>query len=375
MNSGFFNKFDDPTRIKLALFQGYIREWLSVFMTQKKYKRINLFDFFSGPGRDASGIQGSPLIIVNEIKNYCITQKDRKSQDLEIRMLFNDKSQEHISQLQRNVDEIACSKGCCKIEYSNHHFDEALKTYMREIRDVDTANLIIMDQFGVKEVTPELIHVFSKCDATDILFFISSGFIRRFINTPEIRNKYKINPKEMKDIDYKAIHRYICQYYREQLKSTQYYLSPFSIKKKTNIYGIVFGSKHPYGLEKFLNVCWSLDEHTGEANYNIDYDMAWGGQLSLFNEQPRKIDLFKKELKKYIEERSPDNLKMYIFCIEKGFSMKKAGEILREMQNEEGLSVIDLTKQKNARKGAYYLGWEHYKTKEARVRFTIEDKQ
>lgn len=50
------NAFDPPTHLKLNIFRGYIREWLPVFLTRRTdgrsgHKRVNVFDFFAGPGR------------------------------------------------------------------------------------------------------------------------------------------------------------------------------------------------------------------------------------------------------------------------------------------------------------------------------------
>ncbi|MFO7903844.1 MAG: hypothetical protein R6U98_14365, partial [Pirellulaceae bacterium] len=50
-------------------------------------------------------------------------------------------------------------------------------------------------------------------------------------------------------------------------------LYPFTLKKGANIYGLVFGSKHPLGVEKFLDLAWSKNEINGEANFDIDKDV------------------------------------------------------------------------------------------------------
>lgn len=82
MNRDFYSRqFDDATNVKLEIFRHYIREWLPVFMTRKRdgrnrTKYVCIYDFFAGPGQDSAGNPGSPLIIVDEIKNYCMTNAD-----------------------------------------------------------------------------------------------------------------------------------------------------------------------------------------------------------------------------------------------------------------------------------------------------------
>jgi hypothetical protein len=81
-------------------------------------------------------------------------------------------------------------------------------------------------------------------------------------------------------------------YYRGLLPdSARYFLAPFSIKKDTNIYGIVFGSSHPRGIDKFLQVAWKQDQFNGEANFDIDRNNV---QASLFD--PTKVLAFEQEL-------------------------------------------------------------------------------
>lgn len=121
MSKNFHDQpFDDGTRIKLDIFRRYIREWISVFMTESPslfhVSTINIFDLFCGPGEDTSGNPGSPMIIVEELKKYCETKKLLKVQKA-IRMFFNDIDGKKINTLQSKLDVVACKQGCCKMEF------------------------------------------------------------------------------------------------------------------------------------------------------------------------------------------------------------------------------------------------------------------
>lgn len=379
MTKDFYeNRFDDATQVKLKIFQRYIREWLPVFMTRnrdnrRQKTRINIFDFFAGRGQDAAGNPGSPLIIVEEIKNYCAARKALKA-DMAVSMVFNDIEESHIEDLKRHVSEKACEQPCCHVEYSSLPFNEVLPRHLPAMKDRSSANLVIMDQFGIKEITPDVVRMLAQCGATDILFFISTSFIRRFIETPEIGKKFDLSVEKLKSQQYGVIHRYLCDHYREKLGDTSYYLAPFSIQKGSNIYGVIFGSSNLLGLEKFLNVCWKLDSVTGEANYNIDGDFSWNRPPSLFEDMNkiRKIDLFEKDLREYIAAHKPDNIALNEFCLAKGFPSSKAKEVLITIQKMKRLVVWDLDERKPARKNSFYLGWDKCKSGTAKVRFTIE---
>ena len=61
--------FDASTLVKLDLYRRYVRAWIPVFLNSGiAPQRIQIFDFFAGPGRDLNGVSGSPVIALEEIK-------------------------------------------------------------------------------------------------------------------------------------------------------------------------------------------------------------------------------------------------------------------------------------------------------------------
>ena len=366
MKSFHEKTFDPGTQLKLALFRGYIREWIPVFFTQANSShltKVNFYDFFAGPGHDVDKNPGTPLIILEEIKQYCASNQQLMNSS--VSMVFNDKNKQHIETLQSLISDVRCDKNCCKFNFSHLPFQEAFFYHLSSMEGSNAANLIILDQFGVKEVTPEIIRHLAMCRRTDVLFFISSAFIRRFIDTPELSEKFKdLTADAVKDVEYNAIHRTICSYFQTQLKDIEYYLAPFSIRKNSNIYGVIFGSSNLLGLEKFLKVCWAIDPITGEANYNIDGDFAaWSKQPSLFAKlnSVKKIDIFKKDLETFISKKSPNNHDVYKYSLMRGFPPKKANEVLKVIQKNENFKVITIKDGTFARKGAFYLSFDALK--------------
>ena len=95
--------FSDGTKLKLEVFRRYIREWLSVFLTDSpkfsKLSSVNIHDFFSGPGGDVSGNPGSPVIIVEEIVQYCQTRDSFRS-SIPLNLFFNDTQKSKIETLE-----------------------------------------------------------------------------------------------------------------------------------------------------------------------------------------------------------------------------------------------------------------------------------
>lgn len=373
------SEFDDATQLKLAIFRGYIRKWLPVFLTARKSGRdqesVNVYDFFAGPGVDSKGNLGSPRIVQDELKAFCQKHGDMKAKGVKITLYFSDKKRRHIDALCECLKENSCPKGCCQFVLSSSSFQEAFAASLNRMRTPGTANLVIMDQFGVKEVTPNVVNALSECRQTDILFFISSSYIRRFAGEPSIQNYIKANAQQLGASDYKSIHRYICDYFRSQLTmAATYHLAPFSIKKGSNIYGVIFGSRNLYGLQKFLEVCWLLDQATGEANYDIDNDPARHGDRFLFAELNtiKKQDAFCQDLENMLRGRGWNNRDVYRYVLENGFLPRHAKAHLETLQVNGKLEVTDPGTGEKVRKGAFYLSWKHYNAESVRAVFGLK---
>ena len=101
----------------------------------------------------------------------------------------------------------------------------------------------------------------------DVLFFVSSSTLYRFREHPAIKQKVT------RPDDYYHVHRAVADYYRALIPPAhRYFLGQFLIKKDPNIYGVIFGSAHPLGMDKFLRVAWQTDSINGEADFDINRD-------------------------------------------------------------------------------------------------------
>jgi hypothetical protein len=108
---------------------------------------------------------------------------------------------------------------------------------------------------------------------TDFIFFISSSFVKRFKEhhyTKKYIDTERIPFDESKPDE---CHRLIADYYQKLIpQNKEYYIHHFTIKKGANYWGLIFGTNHSLGMEKFLRVCWKKDKYSGESDFNIDND-------------------------------------------------------------------------------------------------------
>jgi three-Cys-motif partner protein len=331
--SNFHQKpFDEGTLTKLQIFELYTREWLPVFLSQDKPFRseIHLFDFFAGPGTDSNGELGSPLRILKQLNECCRLAGWNK---IKIYVHFFDKSPGKIKQLETNIEKHGLKLPGITFDIRSFKFEEAFAEVRPILADSRGSKLVFIDQCGVDHVTPEVFRALVGFPTCDFLFFLSSSTLHRFRDHPAI--KQKITHPD----DSFHVHRAALDYYREFLpRGSDYYLAPFSIKKGSNIYGLIFGSRHPLGIDKFLQVAWSQDELNGEADFDINREEIIPGQtfLAIDDFRPSKVTGFERELEQILREgKLLDEIDVMRLCFERGVKRQHAEIVISKLKREK----------------------------------------
>ena len=270
-----------------------------------------------------------------------------------INLYLNEFSCGKFQQLQKNCNAFLENnnsiKRFVKIHYSNKDFNEIYNEIIVKTRN--KPNLYIIDQSGIKFANQENFNTLLNLEKTDFLFFISSSFFNRFGSEDEFNRHLNINEEDLKSNPYNFIHRIVLDAYRSLIpENSNLRIFPFSIKKNANIYGIIFGSKHIVGVEKFLKIAWDKNNINGEANYDIDDDRS-KEQLVLNFDNPcatkklTKIESFKVKLEEFIKERKEvTNRDLYFFTYENGHISEHTNEHLRELKNKNLVSYCGHTR-------------------------------
>ena len=335
-SKSLFNEpFDEGTLFKLNIFKDYFKEWLPVFVSSEKpiWKKVQIFDLFAGMGKDKNGILGSPMLIVEEINRWKLSARINK---IDIKVTLNEYEKSHFIALQNNINAVADRK-YYDVEINNNDFKTVFKDKIESMEG--SANFLFLDQNGIKQISEEIFKSIIKLQQTDFIFFISSSFITRFGESESFQKYLKITKQDLEGKSYYHIHRIVLEYYRNLIAPNEkYYLAPFTIKKPTGIYGLIFGSSHIYGLEKFLTVCWKYDKLTGEANFDIDNEKINTNKPSLFEQFniPQKVQLFELNLRNQVlANKLTNDIDIYAYTLEEGFLPKHANKVMTELSNEK----------------------------------------
>ena len=335
--------FDEATFQKLEIFNSYLQQWLPVFVSQESkltYNRtINIFDFFCGPGEDLNGNLGSPILAIQT----CLKFADvLRASGKVVNLYFNDVKPENIAELQKRVESVLLPPEI-RVHLSVGEFQYFFRNSEEIMRGA--ANLLFIDQCGIKEVSESLFVQLTEMRTTDFLMFIASSFVRRF-KSHEAFRKYLDTSNLKVSVSYSDSHRDIAEFYRSYVNpSKEYYITPFSLKKGPSINGLIFGSSSPRGIEKFLKIIWGIDPQRGEANFDIDGDgiPEAGQNLRLFesNDKTKKVEAFEAELRvKILDGSLPQDRDVRLYSLRAGFvATIHAKPVLKKLK-DEGLIEI-----------------------------------
>ncbi len=344
-NNDFHKKpFDEETQFKLDIFRQYLRSWLPVFLhSDKAVQRIQIFDFFAGPGCDSVGKPGSPLIASEEIKNALEKNADCSGQDQEIHLYLNepDPFRSHFLQ-HATIPKILNQNPCLNVHRAEEKFQPLFFQHIPTLSLYNVANFVLLDQFGVKEITQEVFQKMISLSRTDMMFFVSSSIVNR-MKKDKYLNKYlpPIEEKEWEQMNGSNVTRILRTAYARWIPTgREYYLASFSLKRQANVYGLIFGSSHPLGIKKFLESAWKKDSLNGEADFDIDSDGIEKNSPFLFDDMNRttKVKLFEKQLTQLLAERSfQTNHDLFLYGLRNGMLPSHVKDVITSLQKTQKL--------------------------------------
>jgi len=173
---------------------------------------------------------------------------------------------------------------------------------------------------------------------SDSLLFIPSSHINRFYDQNGFVQKLPDFPK---NIPLQHTPKAFCEYCKKKFSLEHILFAPFSVKKTKSkqINSLIFMSKHPLGLDKFLQVTWKNSQN-GEAGFTVNGDLEYTGQLSLlaYEDLPSsKLSKFQILLEREILLKKLKTSKdVYLYTLEKGFlPPKHAKPVLKKLYDQK----------------------------------------
>ena len=336
--------FDGGTLNKLEIFSRYASAWIPTFvMSSQWHPEIHIFDFFAGPGHDTKANPGTPLLILEKVMEHSENIRKKNSK---IVVHLNEyepkkKTQKKFIQLIKTCNEyLEKNPGlndALEVRFYNQGAENLFYKLLPSIREYPS--LVYLDQNGVKFISQKYILELEKTKTTDFLIFVASSFFRRF-NYNEV---LEISKEEQDSIVPHDIHRLVLDKIKLYLPNkTQLKIYSFSLKKGSNYYGIIFGSKHYAAVDKFLSIAWNTNKKNGEANFDIDQDDS-KGQMTIFDGKSlTKIEKFEQDFEEsLLMGEIPNNKDALSYTYNYGHIPKHAKIVLERSRKSGKISYQD----------------------------------
>lgn len=369
------------SQAKLNYYDTYLRRYLRILSLSPYITKINIIDLFCGTGIYEDGKEGSPIIACKAIMKV-LEENLRSRIKTEFTLIVNDGVKDNVEKVKNHLTELN-SPEVFKILFNSYDSDLMFKKVNSFIRQFgkEARNLVFIDPYGYKEIHKKDLQSLLENRYTEIILFLPISHMHRF---------KKIAIRDYDSPVYKKLRDFIYEFFPESSPlrkndtiniqdfisylnkafnfNNKYFSTSYFIQRdKANFNSLFFITSNIYGMEKILEIKWELDKITGKG-YSL-------GQSSL-NEQELlsgfKHEEFERDLLDYMNNKpDPSNIDLYSFTISKERLPKQTNEILKRLQQENEILVIDSTTKKDARKNSFYVNYDNWKTGKPRVTFKI----
>lgn len=355
----------EHSEVKVKLLKTYLERYFNILNNSRFIEDIHYFDLFCAEGIYSNGGKGSPIIVLESIKNAYFASKHKNGNSGKFHCVFNDIDHNKINTL---IDNISKHKlhypeiGTINFEnkdYQNLCPEISLK--IKNIKKNDKA-FVFIDPYGYKEIRIKDIKSLLEKRNSEVLLFLPTHFMFRFREngTPESLYEF-INeivpedewPKSKTGLDF-----------IENLKSgfkkylgDSFFVDTFIISREKNqFFCLFFFTSHIYGFDRMLDAKWKLDEEDGRGwKYNSSSDDLF----STIEKEPNTLK-FENSLNNFLSENQKTNKELYEFTLKSGHLTTHTTQILKKWQDEKRL-IAKTPEGTDGRKSAFYIAYKDYK--------------
>jgi three-Cys-motif partner protein len=358
------------SEVKVELLKNYLEAYLNIITKSGFFPIINIYDMFCGEGVYDNGGKGSPIVILETIKN--IFYANNKS--VKFNCLFNDIDNKKTEKLHREINER-------KLHYSeigdlvisNIDYQKLLPKIATKINSYTNQKaFIFIDPYGYKDINISDIKTLLKSKKSEVLLFLPTQFMFRFDSkgTPECLINFieELMPKEKWPLSSNGIVfiENLTETFRNSL-GANYFVDSFIITRDTNqFFCLFFFTSHIYGFDRMLHEKWRIDEEQGRG-------WKYEATDSLFTHLQKKPDTirFERKLHELLKNREVTNGELYEFTLQNGHLPKHTTEILTKLQLEGKLSSANKDGTQ-ARQKAFYLSYENYNKNPDKIKLKLK---
>lgn len=361
------------SEVKIRLLKLYLERYLNVLSVSKFFGDIHLYDLFCGEGIYENNGKGSPIVILETIKNTYFANKAKGAKNDKFNCHFNDIETWKIEKLKQEISNRKLHySDIGKLKFSEIDYQELLPEIVDEIKAFKKEKgFVFIDPYGYKDIKVANIKSLLHSNKAEVLLFLPTQFMFRFEKqgTPECLIDFisELMPVEQWPTSETGIDfiENLTDAFRNSL-GNEYYVDSFIITRdKNQFFCLFFFTSHIYGFDRMLDAKWKIDEDEGRG-------WQYQEENTLFSQAEKKANTFKFE-KKLIEflKAERTNSELYKFTLHNGHLPTHANEILLKLQTDGRLDAIKADGTK-ARKSSFYINYQDYKNDPNKIKLKIK---
>ena len=361
------------SEVKVRLLKLYLERYLNVLTASKFFSDIYVYDLFCGEGVYDNGGKGSPIVILETIKNIYFASKANGTQLDKLNCLFNDIELWKLEKLQKEITDKKLHYPIIgNLKFSQIDYRNLLPQINSEINSFKKEKaFIFIDPYGYKDVKISDIKTLLQSNKSEVLLFLPTQFMFRFEKkgTPECLIEFinELMPIDQWPVSETGID--FIENLRDAFRTTlgnEYFVDSFIITRdKNQFFCLFFFTSHIYGFDRMLDAKWKIDEEEGRG---------WQHQNenSLFSQVQKTPNTFKfeKKLVEYLKTEKT-NSEVYKFTLHNGHLTTHATEVLIKLQNEGRITVLK-SDGTIARKSSFYISYKEHRDNPNKIKLRIK---
>ena len=275
---------DEHTLAKHRVLRRYLDAWIPIMATQGG--RLILIDGFAGPGRYATGEDGSPLVM---LKAY-LEHAARTRIDAEFNYIFIEKRQDRFDLLVDELKKVELPLNV-RVYPVRGDFADVLSGVLSGLGGAALApTFLFIDPFGYADNPMELTGRVLSFPRREVLVYVPLRWIARFIRdegpavafTSVFGDDRWTAARGPATVDGRV--PLLRELFAAALAERAQYVRSFEMLDNTGEHGyhLFFGTQHEKGLSRMKRAMWSVDPGEG-ASFR---DPVVKGQQLLFTSEP-----------------------------------------------------------------------------------------
>ena len=297
-------ELEEHSKAKHEILRRYLSAWLPIM--SKFNSRLVLVDGFAGPGRYATGEDGSPLVMLNAFLEHDYRDKIKS----ELVFLFIEEREDRAAYLQEEVTKLDLPENV-KWEVISGNFEQIFGAQIKLLQEQGqqlAPTFAFIDPFGYTDAPMDLttsILGFRRCE---VLIYVPLPHIHRFVGRSGQEKAMGAlfgNEKWKEAVGLRGADRrqFLHDLFREELRDQGEisYVRSFEIvtKNGTGGYHLFFGTDHESGLNAMKTAMWGIDPVEGRRFR----DSTKADQLVMLDPEP-DFETLAAAMREHFAERS-----------------------------------------------------------------------